>query len=143
MCAITGSSRPPRVLLVLPDQWPRALLRAALREVGYDAVGATGLAAALRSRAESRDRGPVRVVLLDQAVLEDEDSAARLQVLLRRHGHPVPMLLARTTPASPLPAGGIAVPWGRVIRRPVSIADLVAEIQTLLPLPPGSDRPID
>ena len=27
---------PPRILLVMPAQWPRALLRASLREVGYD-----------------------------------------------------------------------------------------------------------
>lgn len=30
----------PRVLILQPDHWPRALLRAELREAGYDAVGA-------------------------------------------------------------------------------------------------------
>ena len=29
---------PPRVLIVMDDQWHRALLRAALRDVGYDAM---------------------------------------------------------------------------------------------------------
>src|SRR3954470_19927901 len=54
---------PPRVLLVMPDQWPRALLRAALRDAGYDAVGAPGLSAALRYRPAVADRGPVRLVV--------------------------------------------------------------------------------
>ena len=141
--AHSGASPPPRVLLVMPEQWPRALLRAALREAGYDAVGSTGLAAALRYGAESRDRGPVRVVLVDQAALADEESATLLDALLRRHGSPVPLLLARAMPAYPLPAAATPAPWRRVIRRPASIADLVAEVQTLLPLPPGSGRPIE
>lgn len=127
----------------MPEQWPRALLRAALRDAGYDAVGATGLAAALRYLPESRDRGPVRVILVDQAALEDEESATLLDALLRRHGYPVPVLLARAMSAYPLPETATLAPWRRVIRRPASIADLVAEVQALLPLPPGSVRPID
>jgi DNA-binding response OmpR family regulator len=138
-----STSLPPRVLLVMPEQWPRALLRAALREVGYDALGAPGLTGALRYRAEARDRGPLRLVLLDQAVLEDEESAALLRALLRRHGNPAPVLLARAMAARPLPAAAEAVPWRRVIRRPASVADLVSAVQTLLPLPPERARPID
>jgi DNA-binding response OmpR family regulator len=127
----------------MPEQWPRALLRAALREAGYDAVGATDLAAALRYGSESRGRGPVQAVLLDQAVLEDEESATLLNALLRRHQDPAPMLLARAMPASPLPGATAPPQWRRVIRRPASIADLVAAVQGLLPLPPESARPVD
>jgi DNA-binding response OmpR family regulator len=137
------TSPPPRVLLVIPEQWPRALLRAALREAGYDALGTPSLAAALRYPIESRDRGPVRLILVDQAALTDEESATLLDALLRRHGHPVGVLLARAMPAQPLPATAGPVPWRRVIRRPASIADLVAAVQALLPLPPGSRRPIE
>ncbi len=136
-------SLPPRVLLVMPEQWPRALLRAALREVGYDALGAPGLAAALRYPAQARDRGPVRLVLLDQAALADAEAASLLGALLHRHGDPAPVLLARAMPAHPLPAAAAATPWRRVISRPASIADLVAAVQALLPLPPESVRPID
>ena len=137
------NSPPPRVLLVMPEQWPRALLRAALRDAGYDALGAAGLAAALRYRAESRDRGPMRLILIDQAALADEESATLFDSLLRRHGHPAAVLLARAMPAQPLPAAGAPAPWRRVIRRPASIAELVAAVQALLPFPPGSGRPIE
>jgi DNA-binding response OmpR family regulator len=137
------TSPPPRVLLVMPEQWPRALLRAALREAGYDALGAAGLAAALRYRTESPGRGLVRLILVDQAALADEESATVLDALLRRHGYPAAVLLARAMPAHPLPATASPAPWRRVIRRPASIADLIATVQALLPLPPGSGRPIE
>ncbi len=137
------SPDPPRVLLIMPDQWPRALLRAALREAGYDALGAPGLAAALQYRAEAPGRGPVRLVVVDQPALADDDAAALLGELGRRHGDPGLVLLARAGDAQPVP-GAAAVPaWRRVLRRPTSIADLVAAVQTLLPLPPGSARPLD
>jgi hypothetical protein len=131
------------VLLVMPERWPRALLRAALREAGYDAVGATDLTGALQYGHESRERGPVQVVLLDQAVLEDQESATLLDELLRRHQYPAPLLLARAMPAYPLPTATTSTRWRQIIRRPASIADLVAAVQGLLPLPPGSGRPID
>lgn len=141
--SVAATSHPPRVLLVMPEQWPRALLRAALRQVGYDALGAPNLAAALRYRPEPPDRGPVRLVLLDQASLSDEAAATLLGALLRRHGDPAPVLLARAMPAHPLSAGAAAAPWRRVVKRPVSVADLVTVVQELLPLPPGSAPPLD
>ena len=139
----SASPPPPRVLLVMPEQWPRALLRAALRDAGYDAVGATGLTEALHYSDESRERGPVQAVLLDQAVLEDQESATLLDALLRRHQYPATVLLARAMPAYPLPTATTPPRWRQIIRRPVSIADLVAAVQGVLPLPPGSGRPID
>lgn len=134
---------PPRVLLVMPEQWPRALLRAALREVGYDALGAPGLAGALRYRVQIKGRGPVRLVLVDQAVLQADDALPLLSALFRRHEDPPAILLARAVPMPRLPQQAVATPWTRVIRRPVSIDGLVAAVRDLLPLPPGLSRPID
>jgi hypothetical protein len=120
----------------MPEQWPRALLRAALREVGYDAVGARDLAEALRYPPVEAGRGPTRLVIVDGDALVGGDDGV-LARLLARHGSPVTVLLARATRA--LPAG----PWHRVLRRPATIADVVEAAQTLLPLPPGSRHPID
>jgi hypothetical protein len=134
---------PPRVLLVMPEQWPRALLRAALREVGYDALGAPGLAGALRYRAAVPGRGAVRLVLVDQAALQGDEAYPRLTTLLHRHEGPAAILLARATPMPGFPDKAEATPWARVVRRPVSIEGIVAAVRELLPLPPGSSRPID
>jgi hypothetical protein len=127
----------------MPEQWPRALLRAALREVGYDALGAPGLAGALRYRAQAPGRGPVRLVLLDQAALGGDDALSLLTSLLHRHEEPAAILLARALPMPGVPDVAVATPWTRVVRRPVSIDGLVAAVQDLLPLPPNLSRPID
>lgn len=118
---------PPRVLLVMPEQWPRALLRAALRELGYDALGARGLSSALRVPPNEADRGPVRVIVIDQAALSraGDDELARV---LARHDSPATILLARPTVTAP------DGPWRRVLRRPVSIGDILAAVQSLIPL---------
>jgi hypothetical protein len=125
----------------MPEQWPRALLRAALREVGYDALGAPGLAGALRYRARVQGRGPVRLVLVDQAALQGEEALPLLTTLLHRHEGPAAILLARAVPR--LPEEAAAAPWARVVRRPVSIDGIVAVVRELLPLPPGKSRPLD
>jgi hypothetical protein len=124
----------------MPDQWPRALLRAALRESGYDALGAPGLTGALRYRADAPDRGPVRVILVDQGALIGENAGARLNALARRHGNPALVLLGRAG-AGPdsTPEGG----WRRTVRRPASIAELVEAVRALIPLPPNAARPLD
>jgi hypothetical protein len=127
----------------MPEQWPRALLRAALREVGYDALGAPGLGGALRYRAKVPGRGPVRLVLVDQAVLQGDEALPLLTTLLHRHEEPAAILLARAAPMARLPEKAEPVPWARVVRRPVSIEGIVAAARELLPLPPGSSRPID
>jgi hypothetical protein len=134
---------PPRVLLVMPEQWPRSLLRAALREVGYDALGAPGLAGALRYRVQAPSRGPVRLVLVDQAALRGDETFPLLATLLHRFGDPAAILLARAVPMSGPPENVEPAPWTRVIRRPVSIDGIVAVVRELLPLPPGKSRPLD
>jgi len=127
----------------MPEQWPRALLRAALREVGYDALGAPGLAGALRYRAEVPSRGAVRLVLVDQAVLQGDEAFLLLTTLLDRHQHPAAILLARAGPMPGLSEQVEPAPWARVVRRPVSIEGIVAAVRDLLPLPPASSRPVD
>jgi hypothetical protein len=124
----------------MPDQWPRALLRAALREAGYDALGAPGLAGALRYRRDSPERGPVRVILVDQGALTGDDAGAQLNGLARRQGDPALLLLAKGGPSpDTTPDGG----WRRIVRRPASIAELVEAVRAVIPLPPGAARPLD
>jgi DNA-binding response OmpR family regulator len=113
------------VLIVSGAQWPRALLRAQLLEEGYDAVGARTLASALGVRTEEPARGPVRLIVLDQAVLETEP-ADRLDRLRARHPGAQVLLLARSTVAPP-PGD-----WDGVLRRPLEIAELVAAVRRLV-----------
>ncbi len=127
---------PPRVLLVMPDQWRRALLRAALREFGFDAVGARSVVTALRVSAVEAGRGLVALVVVDQAAVEAA-ATGQLRALVHKFESPPVVLLARTTVAPPEGT------WARVLRRPVSIAEIVSAVQTLLPLKPGARRPVD
>lgn len=121
---------------MLPDQWPRALLRAELREHGYDAVGARTLAEAFAQLGADPDRGPVRLMVVDRdAVTEPE--AAPLKRLLERHAEPVGVLLTRA--GADRPDGR----WGKVISRPVSIAEITQAIRDLLPLPPDARHAVD
>lgn len=123
---------PPRVLVVLPDQWPRANLRAALREAGLDAVGCPSVLEALSHVADPR-RGPVGAVLIDDAALRSLPAPAVLGLLREHSPQAALLLLGSALRRSP---GGS---WDRVIRRPVSIDDLV---QTILELvPPGGGHP--
>ncbi|SRR6266516_1813163 len=126
----------PRVLIVMPEQWPRALLRAALREAGYDAVGTRTLGTAMRVRPTEPDRGRVRLVVVDQAALS-ESSTKDLEELLARLGAPETILLARATVNAPDGR------WRRVLRRPFSVEEIVNAVQALLPLPQDARHPID
>jgi hypothetical protein len=127
---------PPRVLLVMPDQWPRALLRADLREAGYDAIGTRDLNSAQRIRPYEPDRGPVRLVVVDQSALGGK-ADDRIERLLANHSAPATILLSRPTVAAP---GGS---WGRILRRPVSVGEIVSAAQELLPLSVDDRHPID
>jgi hypothetical protein len=124
------------VLIAMADQWPRALLRAALREVGYDAVGTRSIATALRIRAFERNRGPVRLLIVDQSAWSGA-AAKEFARLLSRHNAPATILLARSTVARPNES------WGRVLLRPVSVADVVVAVQEVLPLPGEARHPLD
>lgn len=126
----------PRIVIVMPDQWRRALLRAALREAGYDAVGTRGLRQALLIPPAAPERGPVRIIVLDQDALGDAD-LPRFESLRDRHDHPDVVLLARATVRPP------EGPWQRVLRRPMSVADVVSAAESMLPLPPELHHAID
>jgi hypothetical protein len=136
MVRIGRAAPPPRVLLILPHHWHRALLRAQLREVGYDAVGASDLAEALAYDATEPGRGAVRLVVVDQSALLGLDSGV-LSKLLERHGRP-PSVLIQSAGLSRL-----AGRWQHVLHRPVSIASIVDCVRTLLPLEPAEIHPVD
>jgi DNA-binding response OmpR family regulator len=127
---------PPRILLVMPDQWPRALLRAALREVGYDASGSPVLEGAVSQAAPDAARGPMRLVVLDQDALTEENRDHLEDLRRRISGAPVVLL-------APVTRRVREGPWTRVIRRPASIATLVQAVEALVPLAPQDRRSID
>jgi len=126
----------PRVILVMSDQWPRALIRASLRDVGYDAIGARSIAEAWLQPRHVESRGDTALVVFDQDALT-EDRPGALRELLRFHGDPPAMLLAHAT--RDLPDG----PWSYVVRRPVSVGEIVAAVEKALPLPADARIPID
>jgi AmiR/NasT family two-component response regulator len=137
MTSSESAALPPRVIVVMETQWPRALIRAALREAGYDAVGTQSLATALRIRPTEPDRGPVRLVIVDQPALAGDREEARLAALLTRHEQPATILLARPTVRTSTRR------WTRVLQRPVSVEDVVAASEAILPLARAEHRPLD
>jgi hypothetical protein len=126
---------PPRILLVMPAQWPRALLRAALREVGYDAIGTRTVKGARVLLQSSEGRGPVRLILIDQDALT-EDAQGDLEMLRRGSDAPLVLLAPATRRFS---EGG----WTGVLRRPLTVGELAQAIERLVPLSPTARRPID
>ena len=126
---------PPRILVVMPAQWPRALLRAALREVGYDAIGTRTVRGARTLLTSGEGRGPVRLILLDQDALT-HDAQIDLDKL-RRAADASLVLLA---PATRRVSEGV---WTGVLRRPLTVGELAQAIERLVPLSPEARRPID
>ena len=125
----------PRVLLVMGEQWPRALLRAALREAGYDAAGTRTLGGALRLAEPALGRGAAGLIVLAQDAYTDADHPDLERL---RSATQAPVLLI--APAGREVEGG---PWVGVVRRPVSIGELVRTVEKLMPLPPTARHPID
>jgi DNA-binding response OmpR family regulator len=126
---------PPRILLVMPTQWPRALLRAALREIGYDAIGTRTVRGARRLLASDEGRGPVRLILLDQDALT-EDAQGDLDKLRRASDAALVLLAPATRRVS---EGG----WTGVLRRPLTVGELTQAIERLVPLTPTARRSVD
>src|SRR5262245_41906121 len=125
---------PPRVLVIIGDQWDRSFIRAALREVGYDAVGARNPAEARRYRSIEPGRGTVALIVADHEAAAERDALS--DVIASHRGPPV-IIVARGTQAPP-PGS-----WSRVIRRPLSVADVVAAVESTLPLPAEARHPLD
>ena len=136
MGSLSENAPAPRVLVIMADHWARALLRAALREAGYDAVGARDLVEALAYPAVAPPRGPVRLIIVDQRIPQVGDDML-VRRLLERHGDPATLLLSQAT------HGRAEGPWQRVVQRPASIGEIVAAARALLPLPPQVSRPLD
>jgi hypothetical protein len=110
-------------------------LRAALRHEGYDALGARDLKEALSYPEEEAERGPVRLIILDQEVLEGHDSL--LGELVGRHRDALTLVLESAFHPP------VAAAWQRVLRHPVTIADIVRTTQELVPLPSTAAHPIE
>ncbi len=106
------------------DRGPRALLRAALDDAGYDAIGARTVGEALTSPVAEPDRGPVRLVIVDQNTAIDGNGL--LAELLERHRQPVALLIASSVES--VPPG----PWRQVLRRPVRIGEIVDAARALV-----------
>lgn len=117
---------PPRVLVVSTEQWPRALLRAELRDAGYDAIGATTLSRALRHPSGDVERGPVRLIVVDAGA-----AAADLAALEHTRRCYPGIRLVLIGRAGVAPSG----PWAATLQRPVTIGDIVATVRRLVPLP--------
>ena len=136
MTSDPDTTPPPRVVIVMAEQWTRAILRAALREEGYDAVGSRGVREALRLRPDDPGRGPIQLLIVDQDALPSVP-ASLVPELGARFGAPATMLIRRVMTAAP------AGKWRRVLRRPVSIEEIVAAARELLPLPLDARHPVD
>jgi hypothetical protein len=120
-----GSRRAPRVLVLLADQWPRALLRAELIEAGYDAVGARTVREGRALLEGGKEQGPVRLVVVDESVLRaGEASLAQLTSL-----EPGVALLLLAPAAGQIPEGH----WTLVLHRPIGIAEIVATVRAMVP----------
>lgn len=119
---------------MIPDQWLRANVRAALIESGYDAVGARTVREAVGRCVDEPGRGPVRAIILDQSALPDS-SEGEADTLRQRCAEAAAILIA---PGHRAPAKG---EWDEVVRRPVTIGALVRVVRTLVPLPHGPVGP--
>jgi hypothetical protein len=97
-----------------------------LIDAGYDAVGARTIPEALSLLMGEGERGPVRLLIVDRRALSDQMD--ELSELLGRCDHPLVVLLAAAGETAP---GG---PWSQIIRRPVTIGEIVAAVQARLPL---------
>ena len=131
----TNDEVPPRVVIVMRDQWRRAMLRAALRAIGYDAIGVRDLGEALLVPADVSDRGKVRLVIVDQTAFAGGGGVPA--AVQQRYPAAATILLGRATVAAPQGE------WTSVLRRPFTVDDIVSATEALLPLPDALRHPID
>jgi hypothetical protein len=75
------------------------------------------------------------------AIVVDHDATAKardaLDDIIESHRRPSAILVASGT--REVPPG----PWSRVVRRPLSVADVVSAVQATVPLPEDARRPLD
>lgn len=110
---------PPVIWIIDTEQWPRAYLRAELIERGYDAVGYLTVDDASQTMAS---RFPDAVVI-------DLRGVARREVeLLFKAAVPVIGIVSQ-----PEPEWLGEFPWARILRRPVSIGEIVKTVDEVIP----------
>lgn len=124
--------RGPRVLLVIPDDWPRALLRTRLRDEGYHAVAAPSVDESFVYPVTDPDAGPIRLMVLDQAAY----TLDALDRFLQRYKGVRVLLLGYGTGETP------PGPWTAVLRRSAPADELLRAVQEIIPLTPGAHRHI-
>jgi hypothetical protein len=120
----------------MTDQWPRALLRAALREAGYDAVGARSIEEAASLPAREPGRGRVALIVLEHDALGDVTVKEVERLLAQFDGPPVIYIASATV-------SEMSGPWRHVLKRPVGLDEIVREVQCVLPLASAERRPLD
>jgi DNA-binding NtrC family response regulator len=114
-----GGDEPVSVVWIIdPDQWPRAMLRAELIELGLDAVGYVKPADAL---AHLGARFP------DAIVVDLRDATREAITQLFQIGVPVIGVAGL-----PEPEWLNAYKWGAVLRRPISIGEIADRIVSFL-----------
>lgn len=109
---------PPVIWVIDTEQWPRAFLRAELIERGYDAVGYLTVDDASQS---------ITTRFPDAAVIDVRGAARREVELLFKAGVPVVAIVSH-----PEPEWLSEFPWVRILRRPVSIGDIVKIIDEVI-----------
>ena len=129
--------RPPRVLVIWSDHWHRASLRAALREIGYDAVGARSVAEAFGYPAFERGRAPVSLIVIEADEITGDADRAIFERIQRLHPTAPVLLLARASRG--LPPGE----WPLILRRPFSLGDVLAMVRNRVTVAAGLALPLD
>ena len=90
---------------------------------------------AARYRVIEPGRGAVHLVLVDQDATAN--AMDDLRDILASHHEPPAVLIGHATHAA------AAGPWARVISRPLSIAEILAVVESELPLPAEGRHPVD
>jgi len=112
----------PCIVLVIPEHWERALIRAELLERGHDAVGVPALGQLIAFHPERMGHGPLGLVVVDQKTLQGKDGRL-LEPFRRRHPDVPILLLAGQTVERP------RGPWNEVIVRPITIGEIVEKVE--------------
>ncbi len=126
----------PVVWIISAEQWPRAMLRAELIEQGYDAIGVLSLADALTKLGYRPAESP-EVVILD---LNDAKISRSQLFMLAQQAIPTLVLGGAAELNDPALK---EFSWASTLRRPFSVADIVAAVAQIIPKEPLSHQKKD
>lgn len=113
------------IVLVVPQHWERALLRAELVECGHDVAALRGLGELLLFRPAQAGHGPISVVLVDRKALAGRRRQLLAVVQARNPGARFVLLAGATDTIAHDPATV-------VLRRPVSIGQVATKLGELV-----------